>query len=609
MLKFSGMGFVLSISNFIRHLRLAIMAGLSSLIRRTGSFRNKENKTNGSQEDIVKDSKAFPDKELQWFISLIYNIKLLGHEDNRFQHIALKAFDIISKCGETENFFDEVSANIENEHDFASEIIKYIVAQKKSGVSDIDIIKNIRNKYISRPAVNAAKHNVMFRSETGITPVYIESEMCAGSRQLNAKSKLSHKHKALQYANIIGGKLAEEYENSSEKSFYKYIRAQCNQIASSGNLLLTSEDFEPSRNQIATYKKRNDNHKSPSIQTNIITPEYHSDNSQVESLLNILDKLTFSRLPRYEVPALPSYNNIVQREYKKTNPFDVYNDLVAGEYTEGSLKDKRFSILYQLILYISECLENGFSEEETIDAISSLRVVKKKDIQTLRNRQGNFIGLTKAERKLVLDSEICNDIDMSLLYANLIHQYHKTRQNIGLNYYISGVLLKNYKNSSAAWRLLKYIYLKDLDKDNEYIVNNRSAISESYEDSKESSCLNDVYLMYYLLEPGLNELKKEYEHSIDMTRYNFDRDHITIEMLTVQTLKKYIPKRFDSKGRLCRLIRITPIEAELFKEYDIKAVNENIYGMFPIFSLTTKDIYDLLMIVVKQKRMIEPESH
>ena len=87
-----------------------------------------------------------------------------------------------------------------------------------------------------------------------------------------------------------------------------------------------------------------------------------------------------------------------------------------------------------------------------------------------------------------------------------------------------------------------------------------------------------------------------------MIHYNFQRDNITTDMLNVPTLKQYLPKRFDSKGRLCTLVMVTPIEAELFNLYDKRNVGDHIYVLFPVSALTTKDLYGLLLTVNKQKR-------
>lgn len=87
-----------------------------------------------------------------------------------------------------------------------------------------------------------------------------------------------------------------------------------------------------------------------------------------------------------------------------------------------------------------------------------------------------------------------------------------------------------------------------------------------------------------------------------MTHYNFKRDNITTDMLNVHTLMKYLPKRFDSKGRICTLIKVTSNEADIFESFDKRKVGEHIYVLYPIPSFTTNDLYSLLLTVNKQKR-------
>ena len=563
----------------------------------------REEITNGI--DVPKQKQATT--ELAIFNNLIYHIKLLGHEDPRFKLIAIKAYEIISKFGDSPNFFMDILCATDVDDDFAMEVIRFIAAQKILNVPDNVLIQKIRQQYIieHKPSVPTTGNVFKAKPKSETAPLYIEVETSLGSQKLTAKSKIAHKHKAIQYANIIGGKLLDGYTNSDDSSFNQFITKHCKRIADRGDCSLTTEDFEPYRNIIATYKKSKKRTNNPrTVATNIITPKRNSTDNKANIVLRILDKLTSSRLPRYEIPTVPSTGNIVQREYKKTNPFDVYNDLVSSEYNHEALNDKRFAILYQMIMFISECVENGMTEEETLTAISSLRVVDKHDLYILRDREIRFKGLSKKERKLVLDSELCNNRDMTNLYVDLIRHYKSSGTKVSLYDYIIGVLLKNYKESNAAWRLLKYIYLKTENNTDQYIVDNRWAIMENYFITDSSHSIKDMNDAYYLLDESFIQLKYEYDHCIGMTQYNFQRDKITTDMLNVLTLKQYLPKRFDSKGRLCVLAIVSPIEADLFKSFDKLNTGNHIYLLLPVASLTTKDLYGLLLIVNKQKRKL-----
>ncbi len=545
--------------------------------------------------------------ELAIFNNLIYHIKLLGHEDSRFKLIAIKAYDIISKFGDSPSFFKDILCATDVDDDFAMEVIRFIAAQKIREVPDNVLIQKIRQQYITehKPSTPTTGNVFKAKPKSETTPLYIEVETSQGSQKLTAKSKIAHKHKAIQYANIIGSKLLDGYTNSDDSSFSQFITKHCKSIADRGDCSLTTEEFEPYRNIIATYKKSKKKKNNPrTVATSIITPKRNTTDNKANIVLRILDKLTSSRLPRYEIPTVPSTGNIVQREYKKTNPFDVYNDLVSSEYNHEALNDKRFAILYQLIMFISECVENGMTEEETLTAISSLRVVNKRDLYILRDREIRFKGLSKKERKLVLDSELCNNREMTNLYVDLIHHYKSSGTKVSLNEYIIGVLLKNYKESNAAWRLLKYIYLKTENNTDQYIVDNRWAIMENYFITDSSHSIKDMNDAYYLLDESFIQLKYEYDHCIGMTQYNFQRDKITTDMLNVSTLKQYLPKRFDSKGRLCVLAMVSPIEADLFKSFDKLNTGNHMYLLLPVASLTTKDLYGLLLTVNKQKRKL-----
>ena len=114
--------------------------------------------------------------------------------------------------------------------------------------------------------------------------------------------------------------------------------------------------------------------------------------------------------------------------------------------------------------------------------------------------------------------------------------------------------------------------------------------------------IKDMNDIYYSLKESFSRLKYEYDHYIDMIQYNLQRDHITTDMLNVSTLKQYLPKRFDSQGRLCALAMVSQIEAELFKSFEKRNIGNHIYILLPVASLTTKDLYGLLLTVNKQKR-------
>lgn len=562
--------------------------------------------TSGTQNHHIESTQnGYVQKdELDIFKDTIYHIKLLGHEDPRFQDVTTKAFELISKYGDSASFFEEILCYIENSYDFASEVIQFIILQKDAGVSDALLVMKLRKTYITQESSVSSQSSIPFKTivKKDNRPIYIESERLKASRQLKAKSKIAQKHKALHYANVIGRRLADRYVDNGDGSFYKYISKQCKPLTTIGDYTITTESFEPQNNLIAQYKKSKDKTKSRSIAANIITPKYESEDNQIKALLNILDKLTLSKLPRYDVPSYVSHEYIIEREYKKENPFDIYNDLISSEYSSAALKDRRFSILYQLIIFISSCLESGMTEEETIKAVSSLRVVKKTDLDILRKREIRFKGLSKEERASVLDSEICGDLDMSALYIDLILQHKKSHQEVSLSDYLTGVLLKNYKDSSTAWRLFKYLHLKLQNRTNRYIVNHMEAIHENTFSSISSYGVKESSEEYYSLEDSFIKLKDEYTRRVGVTHYNFERDKVRTDMLNITTIRRYLPKRFDKNDRLCSLVLMSPREADLFKGYDKMVVSNKTYVMIPITALTTNDLYNLLLTVQKQQR-------
>lgn len=49
---------------------------------------------------------------------------------------------------------------------------------------------------------------------------------------------------------------------------------------------------------------------------------------------------------------------------------------------------------------------------------------------------------------------------------------------------------------------------------------------------------------------------------------------------------------------------VSPIEADLFKSFDKVNTGNHMYLLLPVASLTTEDLYGLLLTVKKQKRKL-----
>lgn len=561
------------------------------------------------RNDIIKENsktyrEASPDDELSEFKNTIYQVKLLGHEDSRFTQVALKAHNVITDYGDSPCFYDEVDEALSHRKNFESEVIVYIIRQKRKDVSDSELIKKIRKKYLSQRDIVDSKpnaRNVVSPHESHQVK-YVEVEITEASKKLRAKAKIAHKHRAIQYANIIGGELAEEFKHSSCSSFYEYVKEKCKGMASKGYYSITGDDFCSRNDVIVEYKKAKSKEKNSSVDARLIVPQYKNDDERINALLNVLNKLTSMKLPRYEMPMSSMSEDWYQREYKRTNPLDVYNDLVESEYGPASFTDKRFAVLYQLILFVAECLESGMTEDETLKAISSLKVIRRNDLKILRDMASRYKGLSKEEKKLVEESEILGSLLLTNLYIILIRHYKSSKQSVTLNQYIISVLLKQYKDSQIYRCLLKYIYLRDLSKSRDFIENHIREIKTSLCFSNEMSSLKDVNDSYYSINDAFSELDHEYNAGVGMTRYNFKRDGLTPDMIRTSILNRYIPKRFDGKGRFCVLMPVDGDEVKLFTDLEAFTAGETTYMKFPIPAMSTHDVYQLLLTCKKQMR-------
>ena len=138
----------------------------TSSIDATGSDIEKSAKTQPYIKEPVTLGKVkdAPAPELSLFNNLIYHIKLLGHEDQRFQTVSIKAYELITQFADSKDFFRDLMDNTSDETDFATEVIRFIVSQKALGNSDADIIKKVRAKYISRTELkNKARYRRVLR--------------------------------------------------------------------------------------------------------------------------------------------------------------------------------------------------------------------------------------------------------------------------------------------------------------------------------------------------------------------------------------------------------------------------------------------------------------
>ena len=542
--------------------------------------------------------------ELLEFKNTIYHVKLLGHEDKRFTEVALKAHNIITEYGTSPCFYDEVEEALSHRKNFESEVIVYIIRQKRKGDSDTDLIKKIRRKYIKH------REEVQVKPAKPSTPAkhvahqvsYVEVEVTKASEARRAKAKIAHKHRAIQYANIIGGDLAEEYEKGSYDSFYKFLKAKCEGMASKGEFSLTSEELISIGDVIVEYKRALNGEKDSSVKANVVVPQHKSDNKKVNDLLTVLNRLTDMKLPRFETPRSSTGNEWYQREYAKTNPFDIYNDLVESEYGQAAFKDKRFSVLYQLILFAAGCLDCGMTVEETLTAISSLKVVRKNDLKILRQMAARYNGLSKQEKQLVKECEELGVLSITDLYIDLIRHYKASKQSVTLNQYIIAVLMRQRKESYAGWCLLKYICVKESGKSNAFIQSHRLNITLCTFYPENTLPLKAVNDHYYPLEVAFNQLRNQFVAGKGMIRYNCERDGITKDMLTPSTFNRYIPKRFDSKGRFIAHVSIDIDEVDLFKDFDQRMVGESLYVLLPIHAFSTEDIYQHLLTCKKQMK-------
>ena len=189
-------------------------------------------------EAILASGKTFGEDyakaELMEFKNIIYHVKLLGHEDKRFVKIALHAHNLITEYGTSSYFYDDVETALSYRKDFESDVIVYIIRQKRNGVSDPDVIKQIRQKFL--PQRETVEMNPFTAAHTSSHQVkYVDVEISEASKVLRAKAKIAHKHRATRYANIIGGELAEEYKKSSYTSICEFLKENCKGMFSKGD--------------------------------------------------------------------------------------------------------------------------------------------------------------------------------------------------------------------------------------------------------------------------------------------------------------------------------------------------------------------------------------
>ena len=105
-----------------------IPSDLITEVNAPGEFISDDNFESCSPSRVASSARdMITTNELAIFNNMIYHVKLLGHEDPRFQLITIKAYELISQFGDSENFFEDILKSCTGENDFASEIIRFII--------------------------------------------------------------------------------------------------------------------------------------------------------------------------------------------------------------------------------------------------------------------------------------------------------------------------------------------------------------------------------------------------------------------------------------------------------------------------------------------------
>ena len=306
----------------------------------------------------------------------------------------------------------------------------------------------------------------------------------------------------------------------------------------------------------------------------------------------------------------------------------LYNDLVVAEFNPLHTKDPRFDITFRLLCIALERLKKGIPKDEIIDEIRRYEVrdnlSKRKNIRVQSsnispNNLSTIVYSKEETRLLNLIRRILvplghNQIGLSSLEDALLRlyfEYSKYASGKISNY--KTILIKRISVSSEYKVILEVILLIEQGRRDDTIVRifteifsdhillsdykSKQNTIKSITVSDKLDINNDSWFLTWdeCIEFIKEEFKAQGQNSKYVRKILLSEDFIDIKIIQVQ-----FPKRFDSKGQICKLIKINEAEREIFAGYEIKKPNVSLFAYIPLEKFTVSEVFSLLAKAIKE---------
>lgn len=588
---------------------------------------NKSRKSVKSKSDNIDSSLYnFSEECLVRFKNIIRAVKLIAHNNEELALIPLIGSQIIAAYSETEGLFQEFARKkceeASDEID-THNTVRFIIDSICNGQKDDEIIACLQSFY-NIPS-NDEEHSVVNHRDSQ-QPANADSSQPGADRYSSdeAASSVLRKHRAMQYANVIASGLLDDFDNTSDSDFFDYALSRCREMRTNncGYILQLGKIKTESSSSQKPFSDRN----PIQVTTDKISAKANNDDPNIQDFLDIANAITTMRLAHHK-EQLKGSKSSGTKSVNKSND-RLYNDLVVAEFNPLHTKDPRFDITFRLLCIALERLKKGIPKEDIIDEIRRYEIrdnlSKRKNTRSQSsnispNNLSTIVYSKEETRLLNLIRRILvplghNLIGLSSLEDALLRlyfEYSKYANGKISNY--KNILIKRISVSSEYKVILEVILLIEQGRRDDTIVRifteifsdhillsdykSKQNTIKSITVSDKLDINNDSWFLTWdeCIEFIKEEFKAQGQNSQYVRKILLSEDFIDIKIIQVQ-----FPKRFDSKGQICKLIKINEAEREIFAGYEIMKPNVSLFAYIPLEKFTVSEVFNLLAKAIKE---------
>lgn len=395
---------------------------------------NSEHEDNNTTDNSTNEINNELNNDISRIIDIIHNLSFLANDHQALQSLSLITKQFIDSY--TFNNAKDILSYIEekcekmliehNEHTICYDILSEIVCLIKNGKTNIEIIDLFISRYNGQinPQAPEASHDQNVNTQNEYNPTQ-ELEKASIKYSIdhtygNYIAALAHKHKASLYANTIIRRILEDYNQLEDKpSIYDYIISQCNSRIN-GNLKLNDDyivEASESDSNRKSHTKRpiNTSHYKAS-ELNIVPL---SGDKEIDEIIKIIDKCSSMRFRHIISPPAPFNTTSNPREYQNDDSWIVFKDFILDKYDVQD--NSRFSILYQIIRFITSEMKSGKSATEIITALKTMSIERLKSHERQYVCRNSLTAETKPYNDIIYPPDIMRFLSICHIVSKKVH--------------------------------------------------------------------------------------------------------------------------------------------------------------------------------------------